>query len=85
MTVDVTRSLSNETIHDLNRQAAEVRLQIVRAMGPGQLHHFGGSLSIADILVARRAYLSVERRCAGKDVKEDRVSTFEGSPNRRGS
>ena len=36
----------------LRRRAAEVRLEIVRAMGPGQSHHFGGSLSAADIIVA---------------------------------
>jgi len=32
--------------------AAEARLQIVRAMGAGQFHHFGGSLSAADLVVA---------------------------------
>ena len=26
--------------------------EIVKAMGPGQFHHFGGSLSAADLLVA---------------------------------
>ncbi len=39
-------------LHELERRAAEVRLQIVRAMGPGRFHHFGGSLSAADLLVA---------------------------------
>ncbi len=39
-------------VGDLVRQAAEVRLQIVRAMGPGKFHHFGGSLSAADLMVA---------------------------------
>ncbi len=39
-------------IRDLERTAAEVRLQIVRAMGPEKFHHFGGSLSAADLLVA---------------------------------
>jgi len=36
----------------LEKRAAEVRLEIVRAMGPGQFHHFGGSLSAVDIIVA---------------------------------
>ncbi len=36
----------------LRRRAAEVQLGIVKAMGPGQFHHFGGSLSAADIIVA---------------------------------
>ncbi len=40
----------------LERRAAEVRLQLVRAMGPGQSHHFGGSLSAADVLVALYYY-----------------------------
>lgn len=33
-------------------RAAEVRLEIVKAMGPGRFHHFGGSLSATDVLVA---------------------------------
>jgi transketolase len=37
---------------DLERCAAEVRLQIVRAMGPNKFHHFGGSLSATDLVVA---------------------------------
>ncbi len=40
------------TYRDLARQAAEVRLQIVTALGPGKIQHFGGSLSVADIMVA---------------------------------
>jgi transketolase len=43
-------------VRDLVRQAAEVRLQIVRAMGPSKFHHFGGSLSAADLLVALYHY-----------------------------
>jgi len=35
----------------LEKRAAQVRLHIVKAMGPGKFHHFGGSLSAADILV----------------------------------
>ncbi len=39
-------------LRELERRAAEVRLEIVKAMGPGQFHHFGGSLSATDVLVA---------------------------------
>ena len=39
-------------LRELERRAAEVRLQIVNAMGPGKFHHFGGSLSATDVLVA---------------------------------
>jgi transketolase len=45
-----------ETVAGLVRAAAEVRLQIVRAMGPGKFHHFGGSLSETDLLVALYHY-----------------------------
>ena len=38
-------------VRELERRAAEVRLQIVKAMGPDKFHHFGGSLSVADLLV----------------------------------
>jgi transketolase len=43
-------------VRELEKIAAEVRLQIVRAMGPGQFHHFGGSLSATDALVALYFY-----------------------------
>lgn len=45
-------SVGAEVVRELERRAAEVRLEIVRSMGPGQFHHFGGSLSAADLLVA---------------------------------
>ena len=38
-------------VRELERRAAEVRLQIVKAMGPDKFHHFGGSLSVADLMV----------------------------------
>ena len=38
-------------VRELERRAAEVRLQIVKAMGPDKFHHFGGSLSVAELLV----------------------------------
>lgn len=36
--------------------AAQMRLQIVRMMGPKKVHHFGGSLSATDILTALYFY-----------------------------
>ena len=43
-------------VREFQRHAAQVRLEIVKAMGPGQFHHFGGSLSAADIVVALYYY-----------------------------
>jgi transketolase len=40
------------SVRELEKCAAEVRLQIVRAMGPGKFHHFGGSLSATDLIAA---------------------------------
>ncbi len=40
------------SVQELGKCAAEVRLQIVKSMGPGKFHHFGGSLSATDLLVA---------------------------------
>ncbi len=45
-------AVAEVTLRELTRRAAEVRLEIVKAMGPGQFHHFGGSLSATDLLVA---------------------------------
>ncbi len=45
-----------QEIHRLERLAAEMRLQIVRMMGPGKAHHFGGSLSAADLVTALYFY-----------------------------
>jgi transketolase len=45
-----------ETIHRLRRIAAEIRLLVVRMMGTGKAHHFGGSLSAADIITALYFY-----------------------------
>jgi transketolase len=36
----------------LEHLAAELRVQLVRMMGPGKPHHFGGSLSAADLVAA---------------------------------
>ena len=40
------------TVRQLRVKAAEMRLQIIRMMGAGKVHHFGGSLSAADIISA---------------------------------
>jgi transketolase len=45
-----------ETINRLRRIAAKARLLVVRMMGPGKAHHFGGSLSAADIITALYFY-----------------------------
>ena len=39
-------------IVELRRRAAEMRVHIVRSMGPDKAHHFGGSMSAADIVTA---------------------------------
>jgi len=54
--IRIKLSPPSEITHDLIRQAAEARLQIVSAMGPGKTHHFGGSLSVVDIMVALYHY-----------------------------
>jgi transketolase len=43
-------------IRGLEKCAAQARLQIVKAMGPGKFHHFGGSLSATDLVVALYHY-----------------------------
>jgi transketolase len=41
-----------QDVHKLRVLAAEMRLHIVRMMGPNKAHHFGGSLSATDIVTA---------------------------------
>ena len=48
--------VAQPSIRELIHIAAEVRLQIVKAMGPGKFHHFGGSLSETDLMVALYYY-----------------------------
>ncbi len=43
---------SGQEIKRLEHLAAQIRLHIVRMMDPGKAHHFGGSLSAADIITA---------------------------------
>lgn len=47
---------SQSQINALRRQAAELRWCIVGMMGPNKAHHFGGSLSAADIVTALYFY-----------------------------
>jgi transketolase len=47
---------SQSQINALRRQAAELRWRIVGMMGPNKAHHFGGSLSAADIVTALYFY-----------------------------
>jgi transketolase len=44
------------TDNTLERTAASLRLNIVRMMGPNKPHHFGGSLSAADLVTALYFY-----------------------------
>jgi len=46
----------NGLIHRLELKAAELRLHVVRMMGAGKAHHFGGSLSEADLVTALYFY-----------------------------
>ena len=45
-----------QQILDLKRKAAELRYLIVTMMGPHKAHHFGGSLSAADLVTALYFY-----------------------------
>lgn len=45
-----------ERIAELERLAAQARVNIVHMMGPNKPHHFGGSLSAADIVTALYFY-----------------------------
>lgn len=45
-----------EQVAYLEGMAAQMRLQIVRMMGPRKVHHFGGSLSVTDIVTALYFY-----------------------------
>jgi transketolase len=44
--------MPTDNIRQLELHAAEMRLHIVRMMGPNKAHHFGGSLSVADLVTA---------------------------------
>ena len=44
--------MTRRTIPELEALAAELRVHVVRMMGPDKAHHFGGSLSAADIVTA---------------------------------
>ncbi len=48
--------ITRQEIGRLERLAAEMRLHVVRMMGPGKAHHFGGSLSAADLVTALYFY-----------------------------
>jgi transketolase len=48
--------MTNPDIRQLQIRAAELRLHIIDMMGPGKAHHFGGSLSAADLVAALYFY-----------------------------
>ena len=47
---------TTQQLAQLRRKAAEMRWHIVNMMGPNKVHHFGGSLSAADIVTALYFY-----------------------------
>ncbi len=49
-------TISTGELARLRRKAAQMRLWIVKMMGPNKAHHFGGSLSAADIVTALYFY-----------------------------
>ena len=49
-------TISQDTLSNLRIKAAELRRQIISMMGPNKAHHFGGSLSAADIITALYFY-----------------------------
>lgn len=48
--------VSKNDLARLTRIAAEMRLNIINMMGAGKTHHFGGSLSVTDIVTALYFY-----------------------------
>jgi transketolase len=44
--------MTTRDLKELRVRAAEMRLHIARMMGPNKAHHFGGSMSAADIVTA---------------------------------
>jgi len=48
--------LTEDQLAALQRRAREIRIALLRMMGAGKAHHFGGSLSAVEILVALYFY-----------------------------
>jgi transketolase len=48
--------ISEEQVRELEKRAARIRLELVTMFSSGKAHHFGGSLSCADILCALYFY-----------------------------
>lgn len=49
-------TVPSDRLAELHRKAAQMRLHIITMMGSNKAHHFGGSLSAADILTALYFY-----------------------------
>ena len=49
-------TISSDKLADLRSKAADMRRHIVAMMGANKAHHFGGSLSAADIVTALYFY-----------------------------
>lgn len=48
--------MDDQTLQDLEAKAREMRYQVVRMMGAGKKHHFGGSLSSIELVTALYFY-----------------------------
>jgi transketolase len=48
--------MTTRDVRELRALSAELRLHVVRMMGPDKAHHFGGSMSAADIVTALYFY-----------------------------
>lgn len=48
--------MTTPNIHRLRQLAAELRVHVARMMGANKAHHFGGSMSAADVVVALYFY-----------------------------
>lgn len=48
--------ITDQQLHDLEKMALQMRIQIVRMMGAKKVHHFGGSLSSTDLIAALYFY-----------------------------
>jgi len=44
--------MNDNTLHQLELEAARIRLDLLRTFGTGKAHHFGGTLSSVDIVTA---------------------------------
>ena len=70
--------VSRAEIARLERLAAEMRLRIVRMMGANKAHHFGGSLSLTDVVAALYFYKMCYNPQDPRDPGRDRFLMSKG-------